>query len=331
MAGGPHSALVGTGRPTAVTRRRPCLLIVGSGRAATAIARGLGASNSYDLLIWGRDADAARRVARLAHGSATAALADGLARADGLLLATSDQAIAPLATRLAAIWPHGTGPTVALHMAGAWPSTQLAPLRTRTVAIGVFHPLLPLVGTTPHSAAVATISGDPRAQRVARRLARSLGMRAVTVDDRHRALLHWGAMVAAADVTALLAGSIAALQCSGLSVRQARAAALGLASAALANLRRSPDPLHAVTGPAVRGDVETLRHHAVAWSQLAPEWSGLIAAHRQLAALGATSARRRKLISAETYRLLLAALGLPASRAPRTLPARRATRRGGSR
>ena len=154
---------------------------------------------------------------------------------DILVIATPDDMVAPTA---AAVAPEA-GTTV-LHLSGSLGLDVLAPHPRRAA----LHPLVPLpnaaVGATRLASGVTfAVSGEP----VARLLALSLGGRVVEVADADRAAYHAAACIAANHVVALLGQVERVAASAGLDLE----AALG--------------PRQALTGPAMRGDWDTLSRH----------------------------------------------------------------------
>ncbi|RMG45749.1 MAG: DUF2520 domain-containing protein [Acidobacteria bacterium] len=238
------------------------IAVAGAGRAGTALAVAL-ARAGHAVRVWDRRPGAARRAARAA-GAETARGLRGLLEGSRLLLAAvRDDALGAFAAAAAESWPERGGPRVALHLAGSRPAAALGALAARGAALGVFHPVVALHGARSADSLrgrFATVSGDRRALAEARRLARSLGMRALRVDDTARPLVHLAAVMAAGDVVALLDAAAALLGAAGVAPRRARDLLGALAESAVAGFRTSG--LDALTGPIARGDAETLRRHA---------------------------------------------------------------------
>ena len=174
--------------------------------------------------------------------------ADGV---DVLIIATPDDAVADVAAR---VRPVAT--TTVLHLSGSLGLDVLAGHTRR----GSLHPLVPLPTPTIgaerlRSGITFAVAGDP----MARTLADSLGGTAVEVDDRHRAAYHAAAVIAANHLVALM-GQVERV-----------AASAGLPLEAFAGLMRAAGedalalgPGAALTGPAVRGDWETIERHRTA-------------------------------------------------------------------
>jgi len=206
--------------------------IIGPGRAGTSLAAAL-AAHGWDVIgFLGR------------HDDLTAA-ARGV---DILVIATPDDAVAPTA---AAVAPEAA--TTVLHLSGSLGLDVLAPHPRRAA----LHPLVPLpnavVGATRLASGVTfAVSGDP----VARLLALSLGGRVVEVADADRAAYHAAACIAANHVVALLGQVERVAASAGLDLE----AFLPLTRAAVDDVA-ALGPRRALTGPAMRGDWDTLSRH----------------------------------------------------------------------
>jgi predicted short-subunit dehydrogenase-like oxidoreductase (DUF2520 family) len=206
--------------------------IIGPGRAGTSLAAAL-AAHGWDVVgFLGRHDD----------------LADAARGVDILVIATPDDAVAPTAAAVAPV----AGTTV-LHLSGSLGLDVLAPHPRRAA----LHPLVPLpnavVGATRLASGVTfAVSGEP----VARQLALSLGGRVVEVADADRAIYHAAACIAANHVVALLGQVERVAASAGLDLE----AFLPLTRAAVDDVA-ALGPRRALTGPAVRGDWDTLSRH----------------------------------------------------------------------
>jgi predicted short-subunit dehydrogenase-like oxidoreductase (DUF2520 family) len=205
--------------------------IVGPGRAGGAFAAALGAAG-WDLASpVGRD-------------DVPSHAGEGV---DVVLICTPDAAVASVA---AAIEP---SEAAILHVAGSLGLDVLAPHRRR----GAVHPLMSLpdaaVGAERlRSGGWFAVAGDA----VAGEIVSSLGGRALEVADADRAVYHAAACVASNHVVTLL-GQVERLAASiGVPVE----AYLALTRASIDNVERLGAPA-ALTGPAARGDDETIARH----------------------------------------------------------------------
>lgn len=207
--------------------------VVGPGRAGRSFRAALEATGRYLCL------------GEFGRGSDVSAAADGV---DLVMIATPDQEIASVAR---AIRPVPT--TVVLHCSG---SLGLGVLATH-VRRGSLHPLVPLpnpaIGAQRLASGISfAVAGDARSWE----LAADLGGRSFEVADGDRDTYHAAAAVAANHLVALL-GQVERL-----------AATVGLPLDAFSGLVRSAvddamelGPRAALTGPAARGDWETVERH----------------------------------------------------------------------
>lgn len=289
--------------------------VVGAGRLARALLPRLGEAGFPVTHVYARRTAAARSAARLAAGAgATTRLGRVARRAELILLAVPDGRIADVARVLADEPDVDWRGRVVLHHAGAAGPAPLAPLARTGAAVGVLHPLQCLgrvdVAARVLPGSAARVEGDPAARRVAKRLARALGLRVLRFSTeplaaRDRADYHAAASVVANDLVALLDLGCRLLTRAGCSERQAAEALSSLASGALEHFRAGGTEA-ALTGPVPRGDVETLTAH---FRALRRSGSDAVAAHRALVGLQADAARRTgRRREADAVRELLAEL-----------------------
>jgi predicted short-subunit dehydrogenase-like oxidoreductase (DUF2520 family) len=204
---------------------------VGAGRAGGSLARALGRAGWQVEPPLGRDDD----------------LTAAAAGVDLLVIATPDAAVAGVAARVAPV-----ASTVVAHLAGSLGLDVLAP-HTRRAAI---HPLValpgPEVGARRLRGAWFAVAGDDLASEVVA----VLGGRSFSVADDDRAMYHAAACVASNHVVALL-GQVERL---AARVGVPLDAYLDLARASLDNVAEL-GPERALTGPAARGDDDTIARH----------------------------------------------------------------------
>ena len=184
----------------------------------------------------------------LGRGDVVSGAATG---ADVVVIATPDAAVAATA---AAVEP--VDATVVLHLSGSLGLDVLS----RHPRRGGLHPLVPLPDADRgalrlRSGVSFAVAGDP----VARSMALALGGHVVEVDDRSRAAYHAAASIAANHVVALMGQVERVAGEAGLPL----GAFSGLIRAAMEDAV-ALGPAAALTGPAARGDWDTIaRHRAV--------------------------------------------------------------------
>lgn len=256
--------------------------LVGPGRVGESLARWAVAAGARMVAVAGRGggAGAGREPALAGALGAVAVPLDALATAgqDLLLVAVPDPALAEVAAALAAR-PQAR---VALHTSGSLDAAVLAPLRgggspagsATGTAVGSLHPLMafphPLTDPEAARGKVFALDGDAEAEALGRRLAAAWGGVPVVVPPAARAAYHLAASLAAGGVVTLLALAAELAGRLGLPP-ETTAGYLELARGALAAAQDAGDPGRALTGPAARGDLATLRRHLEALADVAPE------------------------------------------------------------
>ena len=221
------------------------IVIIGAGRAGSAMHRAL------------RRAGASVTLRPLRRGLPKRGLS-----ADLIVLAVRDSALAPLAKKLArqrAI----VGRAVVLHIAGGVGVEVLSPLREHATAIGSAHPLLSFASSDRDPnlrGALLLLRGDPAAKRAGRRLARSLGARALDGEKVDARSYHAAAALLANGAVALADFANELMQHAGVPQRHS-APALGALLASVAQNIEIIGISGALTGPVMRGDAATVRGH----------------------------------------------------------------------
>jgi predicted short-subunit dehydrogenase-like oxidoreductase (DUF2520 family) len=215
--------------------------IIGPGRAGRSLLAALdGLGGFVSLGLLGR------------HDCVTDAARD----VDLLVIATPDDAVARVASL---VRPVAT--TTVIHLSGSLGLDVLDGHRRR----GSLHPLMPLPNPVIGAERLASgitfaVAGDP----VARRIAEALGGQVVEVEDGDRTTYHAAASIAANHLVALI-GQVERV-----------AATIGLPLEAFAGLLHAATddalalgPRRALTGPAARGDWDTVERHRSALAAVA--------------------------------------------------------------
>jgi predicted short-subunit dehydrogenase-like oxidoreductase (DUF2520 family) len=213
-----------------------------------------------------------------------------------------------------------------LHLSGAMGLDALAPARRGGASIGSLHPLLafppPGRGAPIPPGAWFAVGGSGSVRTAARSIARHLRGHVIDLPERARPAWHLAAVLVANHATVLAALAMDLLErrggLSGARIRRALASLLRSSARGIESL----GPVRALSGPASRGDVATIRRHLALLAKEAPGLGGI---YRALSAAAVDLARSRGDLDAAPADRLLRALGLVRRRRParRTAPARR--------
>lgn len=231
------------------------LFILGAGRAGRGLARALRASGVEIVGLHGTHADDA-------DGITAGTIPSAVSGASVVLIAVRDAQL-DAAIREVVRAPLGSS-AVVLHASGGAEPRALEGLRSAGRAAGTFHPLVPLAD--PERAAEVLngawigIDGDAPALEASRRLASRLSAHTVLIPQGAKARYHAAAVFAANFPTVLAAIAHRLLRDAGIPDADGWDAVLHLMVAAVGNIHANR-PAEALTGPIVRGDVETVGHH----------------------------------------------------------------------
>lgn len=232
------------------TPLRNCV-IVGRGRAGRSFAGALASAGWSVDLVAARPLVEHKLVRESGTGSDVSGTAEGIvesiAQADLVMIAVPDAAIADTARAI------GATAAVVVHISGATGLDVLA----GHARVGSIHPLMSLPDADTGARRLTdrctfAVDGDPFALDVVA----SLGGLAVEVPATKRALYHAAASVAANHLTALCAQVERLAETVGIPVD----AYWKMMAATLDNVAEGGAQT-ALTGPAARGDWETVRSH----------------------------------------------------------------------
>lgn len=159
---------------------------------------------------------------------------------------------------------HGT---VVLHTSGTESPPALEELRQAGSPAGTFHPLAPFPtaerGTVALRNGWVGIDGDPMACATARRLAAAIGARTINIPAKAKVAYHAAAVMASNFPVVLAALAARALVRGGVEHHAAEQVVQRLMAGAVANLEFG-SPREVLTGPAARGDSDTIAAHRAA-------------------------------------------------------------------
>lgn len=245
------------------------IAIVGAGRLGRVLARSLHRADWKIAAVVARSEAAARSAVRfIGAGFGVAGISSRIVHASVVLISTPDDAIADVARKLARIGGDEWRGKVVLHTSGALDDSVLAPLARRGASTGAIHPLQTFSdrGSPPLEGIVFAVHGEPRAHRVARRVARAVGGIPVSLRGDAKAAYHAAGTLASPSVLAIIEAAMRILMQVGFSRRRAKMALLPLVRQTIANFERF-GAKESWTGPIARGDFSTVERHAVALAQ----------------------------------------------------------------
>jgi predicted short-subunit dehydrogenase-like oxidoreductase (DUF2520 family) len=193
---------------------------------------------------------------------------DALPTADLLMIATRDGVIGTVAAALA---DNVAGIGSAVHVSGLTPVAVLDPLRKAGLRTGSFHPLqtlpTPEAGAARLAGAFVAVTAESPLREMLNDLATDLGATPFPLSDDAKPVYHAAAAAAANFPLAALAMAKDLFNEAGVPW----AAARPLVEAVVANAF-DLGPRAALTGPVVRGDVETVAAQLRAVDADLPQW-----------------------------------------------------------
>ncbi len=245
---------------------------IGAGRLGTSVAVALHRAGYRVVAVSSRSAESAESFAERVPGCAPlSGLQDVADIADAVFVTTPDGEIEPVVNGIS--WREGQA---VVHCSGARPVSDLASAHEAGARIGGMHPLQTF--PTPDSAdlipgaSAAVGSDDPVLLDWLQKVAYVLETKPFTIKDEHRAVYHASAVMACGLVASLMGLAAEVWAEMGVSRADALTALRPLTAATVEAVGREGLP-EAITGPAVRGDVETIRMHLESMQSLAPNLS----------------------------------------------------------
>ena len=252
----------------------PSIGIVGCGRMGTALAKTLGDKGYAIVGVSSLHLSSAQRLAGICGISETTDRPWEITRkADVVFLTTPDGVIESVCESIS--MQNGFSPAgVVLHCSGAHPSTILASARKSGASIGSMHPLQSFASVditqNPFKGIRVAIEGDSEAVSMSDQMARDLEALPLKILTEGKPLYHAAAVVASNFLVTLMGVAFRLIQQAGVPSEEAFSVLKPLIEGTLINIDRVG--VHqALTGPVVRGDVQTVETHIQAIGQTMPE------------------------------------------------------------
>jgi predicted short-subunit dehydrogenase-like oxidoreductase (DUF2520 family) len=235
--------------------------VIGAGRVGAVLAAALSNAGHLVVAASGRSAASHTRIETLLP---TAAIADPCTvakQADLVLLAVPDDVLADVVTALVAADALRANQVV-VHTSGRHGASVLVPAAAVGATTIALHPAMTFTGTEVDVARLATCvfgvtAADDRAAAVARELVRDLGASMTMIEEEERARYHAALTHGANHLVTLVTQAMGLLRQAGSS--DPAGTLRPLLQAALDNALAYESA--ALTGPVVRGDLETVSAH----------------------------------------------------------------------
>src|SRR4051795_9754380 len=243
--------------------------VVGGGRVGAVLAAALRAAG-HEISAVAGESDASRtRIETLLPGVRVDKPTAVARSCDLLLLTVPDDMLGNVVTMLSAAGAIRTGQYV-VHTSGKHGLAVLAPAAARGARILAMHPAMTFTGTDVDLArlpgCVFGVTAAENTRALARMLVDDLAGKLVWVEEDKRTLYHAGLAHGANHLVTVVAQAMDLLRASGAD--DPAATLRPLLTAALDNALTYGDA--ALTGPIVRGDVETVRAHLADIASTAP-------------------------------------------------------------
>ncbi|QCX28721.1 Rossmann-like and DUF2520 domain-containing protein [Nocardioides jishulii] len=244
--------------------------VVGAGRVGAVLSAALRAAG-HDVVAAAGESDASRRrISSLLPGVPVAKPSEVARASDLLLLTVPDDMLANVVTVLCASGAVRPGQVV-VHTSGRHGLAVLAPataVGARTIAL---HPAMTFTGTAVDlprlSGCVFGVTAPAAERELTESLVADLGGSPMWVPEQHRTLYHAGLAHGANHLVTVVTEAMEMLRAAGAD--DPAGTLRPLLEAALDNSLRSGDS--ALTGPIVRGDVETVSAHLADITAHAPQ------------------------------------------------------------
>jgi predicted short-subunit dehydrogenase-like oxidoreductase (DUF2520 family) len=255
--------------------------IVGTGRVAQALALAVAPHSIAPPLLWGRTPDGIRSAATRIGATAAPSFDRLAAECEIIAIAVADDALADVIGDMAAMPLTNRTPFV-FHVSGRSGATILEPLRSAGATTAAIHPAMTFTGDPEGEArrmggARFAITGSTiEASEQAKHFVALLGGIAVEIVEEKRALYHAALCHASNHLVTLIAGAAGALKDAGVDDPSALLAPL--VRAALEN--SLAHGFAGLSGPLLRGDVQTIGDHLDALQEHSPD---LLPAYRAMA------------------------------------------------
>lgn len=253
---------------------KPSFAVVGCGKVGTALAIYLNAAGYRAAGVASISLASAKQTARTIGSDRFGDRPWEITpSAEVVFITTPDGAIADTCEALSRNRGFAPG-SVVLHCSGALPSTILSAAKTCGAHIGSMHPLQSFASkdytANPFQGIIISLEGEDRAIETAASASADLGGTCVTIRTQDKTLYHAAAVTASNYLVALLDLALELIGAAGVPAPDRFAVLKPLIEGTLSNIGAVGIP-DALTGPIVRGDVETVTRHIEEIERKTPE------------------------------------------------------------
>lgn len=238
--------------------------VIGAGRLGKALAVTLLQEKGNELLgVCNRSFSSTRQAVLDMDAGVAYACLDDLPKADITFITTPDDAIAEIAVNLAQR-ASLLNSQVMVHCSGALNSDVLQPLKKRGYDVCSAHPLKAF-GRNPVENAFKDcpwgLEGDDAAISRLTPILQRLGAKPFEIQADKKMTYHAAAVMASNFVVTLASAAETLFANCGLTSKEAKSVTQFLMQSSFANIIASHNSEEALTGPLMRGDVETISKH----------------------------------------------------------------------
>ncbi|GAA5520951.1 DUF2520 domain-containing protein [Aliifodinibius salicampi] len=242
---------------------KPDVTIIGLGALGTTLVRALVEKGVEVKSVYNRTSKTAYSVARKLNIDIAGGFPSGINELGEIVFITvSDGAISEITARLKKLSGNVEDHTF-VHCSGSESAELLSPLRKEGGAVASFHPLQTFTSsstTDDFSDIFFSLQGDEKSFGLLRKIAKSLGAKAMEVTASQKSHLHVAGVMASNYLHALLQSSVSLAEISGLPAEDIKRALLPLVQTSLNNAKQSSFEA-ALSGPIKRGDITTVKKH----------------------------------------------------------------------
>jgi predicted short-subunit dehydrogenase-like oxidoreductase (DUF2520 family) len=240
--------------------------LIGPGRLGKALAASLISTGEHKLFaVYHPDISRAQQAVNILGQGTPIHQLSALPHADITLITCPDDKMPSLVEKLATAAVITPG-SIVIHLSGILSSDILMPLKQQGASIASVHPPKAFQETTtPETTAFqgvyCGIEGDDKAIKILTLLWQTMGAHIFTLNSEKKATYHAAAVMASNYLVTLASEASKLFAISGVPQADAHNICIQLMQTSLDNLKQTDTPNKALTGPLVRGDVQTIQQH----------------------------------------------------------------------